>query len=152
MLQHIKNLFAASAEPPRRHGLHEKHIAAGALLIEAAQLDGHFDRRERAAIHAVLTRKFRLSPEETADLVAAAEERVAASTQLFEFTRVIARHFPEEERIELVEMLCEVIYADGVLHEYEASLFRRASELIHVSDRDRGEARKRVLARLGRGG
>ena len=52
------------------------------------------------------------------------------------FTRVIARHFPEEERIELVEMLCEVIYADGVLHEYEASLFRRASELIHVSDKD----------------
>lgn len=152
MLQHIRNLFAPSAAAPRRHGLHEKQIAAGALLIEAALLDGHFDRRERAAIEEALTRKFRLSREETADLVAAAEEKVAASTQLFEFTRVIARDFPEAERVELVEMLCEVVYADGALHEYEASLFRRASELIHVSDRDRGEARKRVLARLGTGG
>jgi len=152
LLQHIKNLFAPSAAPSRKHGLHEKHIAAGALLIEAALLDGHFDDRERAAIEAVLTRTFALSPAETADLVAAAEEKVAASTQLFEFTRVIARDFPEQERIELVEMLCEVIYADGALHEYEASLFRRASELIHVSDRDRGEARKRVLARLGKSG
>lgn len=148
MLQHIKNLFS-STEAPRKHAPHELHIAAGALLIEAALLDGHFDQRERAAIENALRRKFALSPAETADLVAAAEQKVAASTQLFEFTRLIARHFSEEERIELVEMLCEVIYADGTLHEHEASLFRRASELIHVSDRDRGEARKRVLARLG---
>jgi uncharacterized tellurite resistance protein B-like protein len=151
LLQHIKNLFS-SAQAPRKHAAHELYLAAGALLIEAALLDGHFDDRERAAIENALMQKFALSAGETADLVAAAEEKVAASTQLFEFTRVIARHFAEDERIELIEMLCEVIYADGALHEYEASLLRRMGELIHVSDRDRGEARKRVLARLGRVG
>ncbi|MBL8703399.1 MAG: TerB family tellurite resistance protein [Rhodospirillales bacterium] len=150
MLQHILNLFSPGQAGTPKHAKHEMQIAAGALLIEAAMLDGHFDDRERAAIERVLRERFDLSPAETADLVAAAEAKVSDSTQLFEFTRVIARHFSEEERIRLVEMLCEVMYADGALHDYEASLFRKIGELIHVSDRDRGDARKRVLARLGR--
>lgn len=149
MLQHILNLFSASQSAPSKHGMHEMHLAASALLIEAARLDGNFDLRERAAIERVLRERFELTEAEADDLIEAAEAKVSSSTQLFEFTRVIARSFTEEERIGLVEMLCEVMYADGTLHDYEASLFRKIGELIHVSDRDRGEARKRVLARLG---
>lgn len=149
MLQHILNLFSPGQSGTPRHGTHEMQIAASALLIEAARLDGNFDLRERAAIERVLRERFALTEAEADDLIAAAEAKVSSSTQLFEFTRVIARHFSEEERIRLVEMLCEVMYADGTLHDYEASLFRKIGELIHVSDRDRGEARKRVLARLG---
>jgi len=147
MLQHIRRLFAP--EPPRAHAAHELHLAAGALLIEAALLDGHFDAQERAAVSRVLQEKFTLSPEETEDLIAAATQKVEASTQLFEFTRVIAKHFSNEERIQLVEMLCEVMYADGALHDLEASLLRRVGELVYVSDRDRGAARRRVMHRLG---
>lgn len=147
MLDHIRRLFAPA--PPRAHAPHELHLAAGALLIEAALLDGHFDAQERAAVSRVLREKFGLSSEEAADLVAAAEQKVEASTQLFEFTRVVARHFSNEERIQLVEMLCEVMYADGALHDLEASLLRRVGELVYVSDRDRGAARQRVMQRLG---
>ncbi len=146
MLNHILDLFSSTA--PRRHAPHELHLAAGALLIEAATLDGHFDARERAAVLRVLKARFELSEAELADLVAAAEARVAASTQLFEFTRVLARSFSAAEKIELIEMLCEVMYADGTLHELEASLLRRVGELVYVSDRDRGAARQRVLSRL----
>ena len=46
-------------------------------------------------------------------------------------------------------MLWEVAYADGVLHDYEANLMRRVGGLIYVTDRDRGDARRRVLERLG---
>ena len=46
-------------------------------------------------------------------------------------------------------MLWEVVYADGELHDYEASLLRRIAGLLYVPDRESGEARKRVLARLG---
>jgi uncharacterized tellurite resistance protein B-like protein len=35
-----------------------------------------------------------------------------------------------------------------VLHDLEASLMRRLAGLLHVSDRDSGLARKRVIARL----
>ena len=147
MLNRLINIFTANQ--PEHHKPHELHLAAGALLIEAAALDGHFDARERATISQILKGRFDLSAAEVDELMAAAEAKVANSTQLFEFTRVIGRHFSAAERIELIEMLCEVVYADGTLHDHEASLLRRIGELVYVSDRDRGEARKRVLDRLG---
>jgi uncharacterized tellurite resistance protein B-like protein len=147
MLDRLVKIF--TTEHPQRHDAHELHLAAGALLIEAASLDGHFDAQERATIGRILKDRFSLTAAEVEELMAAAEEKVRESTQLFEFTRVIGRHFSAEERIELIEMLCEVVYADGTLHDYEASLLRRVGELVYVSDRDRGDARKRAMRRLG---
>jgi uncharacterized tellurite resistance protein B-like protein len=51
-----------------------------------------------------------------------------------------------------MEMLWEVAYADGTLHELEAQLMRRMAGLIFVDDRANGEARKRALAKLGLAG
>ena len=49
----------------------------------------------------------------------------------------------------MIEMLWEVAFADGRLDHFESNLIRRVGGLIFVSDRDRGDARKRVMARLG---
>ena len=49
----------------------------------------------------------------------------------------------------MIEMLWEVAFADGKADHYEKNLISRVAGLIFVSDKDRGEARKRVLARLG---
>jgi uncharacterized tellurite resistance protein B-like protein len=65
------------------------------------------------------------------------------------FTRTIKDGYSPEDRVEIIEMLWEVAYADGVLHDYEANLLRRVGGLIYVSDQDRGDARKRVLTRMG---
>ena len=86
---------------------------------------------------------------EAEDLLERAHGRIADSSQLFGFTRVVNRGFSAEERIELMEMLWQVVYADGRLDDYEANLMRRLAGLVHVSDRDSGEARKRALERLG---
>ena len=83
-----------------------------------------------------------------AQAVLAARQTVEDSTQLYAFTRVIQERFSDEERIGMIEMLWEVAYADGHLHEYESSLVRRVSGLIYVADRDSGAARKRVRQRL----
>ena len=53
-----------------------------------------------------------------------------------------------DERIELIEMMWAVVYADGQLHDYEANLLRRMAGLLYVSDFESGAARKRVLERL----
>ncbi len=45
-------------------------------------------------------------------------------------------------------MLWEVAYADGVLDPQEDMLLRQIAGLIHVPDRDRGEARKRALEKV----
>ena len=93
--------------------------------------------------------RFGISDAETESLIEAASERQTRAVELHAFTHQIKTKFSEEERIHLIEMLWEVVYADGHLDDYEANLLRRIAGLIHVSDRERGNARRRVLDKLG---
>ena len=127
----------------------ELQVAAAALLVEAAMMDAHFDESEQATIEALLKQRFALDEGAAQTLLQTARDRVAESSQLFAFTRGVNDRFDAEERIELMEMLWQVVYADGQLTDYESNLMRRVAGLIHVSDRDSGAARKRALARGG---
>jgi uncharacterized tellurite resistance protein B-like protein len=124
-------------------------LATVALLVEAAQMDAEFGDAERARIAELVESRFGLAAAEGSALLRAASDKVEQSVEVFGFTREIKNAFSPEERIEMMEMLWEVAYADGVLHDLEASLMRRLAGLLHVSDRDSGLARKRVVARLG---
>jgi len=124
-------------------------LATVALLVEAAQMDAEFGAEERAKIIELVEGRFGLSAAESRELLQAASEKVEQAVEVFGFTREIKNAFSPEERIEMMEMLWEVAYADRVLHNLEASLMRRLAGLLHVSDRDNGLARKRVLVRLG---
>ena len=136
----------------RPSGGEAHQLAAAALLVEAATMDDSFDAAERATILQLLSGRFGLSAEEGEDLIAEAEAEVARSNQLYAFTKPIKDALDHEERIEIVEMLWEVAYTDGALHDYEASLIRRVTGLLHISDRDSGAARKRALDRLAQRG
>jgi uncharacterized tellurite resistance protein B-like protein len=123
-------------------------LALTALLVEAAHSDDHFDEGERAVIKQLVERRFKLSHSEARALLAAGEREAGRSAELFHFTRIINEQLSFEQRVELIEMLWEVAYADGVLDQYEDSLLRRVGGLVYVPDRERGMARQRVLARL----
>jgi|SRR5438445_12564550 len=125
----------------------EVQLAAAALLVEAAHIDGDFDRRERAVIDRILEQHFKLSAAAARRLVAEAEQASERSTQLFRFTQVINDRYSLGQRIELMEMLWEVVYADGSIDALEDTLLRRLGGLIYVPDRERSAARQRVRQR-----
>ena len=152
MFERLKRLLTEPSPrtgDAREHSFEEKQLAAAALMVEAAGLDDDFDANERARIETLLQDHFSLTPTEAGELLAAGEQASTNSVEWQGFTRAIKDGFEPEERIALIEMLWEVAYADGQLHDYEASLIRRITGLLYVSDRDSGEARKRVRTRLG---
>ncbi len=152
MINRIKALIlgsGASGAGIGGDGGDETQVAAVALLVEAAVMDGDFDDDERRTIARILGRQFGLEAAGVEDLIWAGKQAVERSNQLYAFTSVVKKGFDFEQRIGMIEMLWEVAYADGELHDFEASLVRRVSGLIHVPDRDSGMARKRVLKRLG---
>jgi len=151
MINRIKALltFTPDTKGGASGGQVDKQLAAAALMVEAARMDSHFDDTERATIARLLQRRFGLSPTETQTLIDEAARAQDDANQLLRFTRTIKDNFDEDERVTLIEMLWEVVYADGVLDDFEANLLRRVGGLLYVSDRDRGLARKRVLKRLG---
>jgi uncharacterized tellurite resistance protein B-like protein len=127
----------------------ELQLALAALLVEVARSDDHFDEGERTIVSRLLERRFKLSHEDARALLGAGEREASRSAELFHLTRIVNERLSFAQRIELVEMLWEVAYADGVLDQYEDSLLRRIGGLIYVPDRERGMARQRVLDRLG---
>lgn len=147
MLNRIKAFFETREAPER--GEDAVHAAAAALLVEAARTDDTIAESERERILAVTRRHFDLSEDEAQDLLSAAVFDTEDASPYHRYVSVIIERCPPEQRLEIVEMLWEVVYADGELHDLEDSLVRRIGGLLHVPDVERGEARKRVLRRLG---
>ncbi len=147
--QILKFLAAPDAKPKGRDAL---QTAVAVLLVEAARRDDTFDPVERRTIERLLADKFQLSPAETRDLIAQAESTAERAAQIHPFTRLAVERMDPAERVQLIEMLWEVAYADGVLDPEEDVLLRRVAGLIYVSDADRVAARQRVLQRKGQKG
>ncbi len=148
MINRIKELLkgsAAAEAPMERDAL---QVAAAALLVEAARLDDDFDEAEWTTVRRLVRDRFELSEEEADALVEEAEREVAESVEIYRFARIVKDRFDQAQRVQLIEMLWEVVYADGTLHHYEANLLRRIAGLIYVSDQESGSARKRTLNRL----
>lgn len=151
MFGRFKELLADSRDGDRR-GAEALRLAVAVLLVEAARMDGRVDAAERRTIARLLGRRFQLADDAAEGLIGRAAGEAERSSQLFGFTHEVNRRLSTEERVGLVEMLWEVAYADGRLHDFESSLMRRLAGLLHVPDAESGAARRRVLSRLGRDG
>ena len=153
MIDRLKALLAERAAPAGAvHTTDQLHLAAAALLVEAARMDDRVDADELARIGELVQWRFGLDEDEAAELVAEAERATEDAVELYRFTRVIRDAFGQEERVQLVEMLWDVACTDGEVHALEASLLRRICGLLNVSDSESGAARKRALDRHGMGG
>jgi uncharacterized tellurite resistance protein B-like protein len=154
MLDRLKAFYTtdsdAGGDRPARAG-DELQLASVALLVEAACADGTFDAAERQCIRTLIERQFALTSGEADALLEEATRLVENSVQILHFTRTIKDRYTYAERVALIEMLWDVVYANGVPDALEAQLMRRIGGLLYVSDHDRGAARQRVLARRERG-
>ena len=129
-------------------GFREDQVAAAALLVEAARSDGNFGDTERQVIAASLGRHFGLSASQVEELLEVAERTSRESVEWHGFTHAVKEATSPEERVGLIELLWEVVLADGQVHDYEASLIRRLCGLLYVSGRESAEARNRARERL----
>lgn len=150
MLSKIKAFLKSDVTPTKSGHFDELQIAVVALLVRAASTaDSKFDDKERATIATMAATHFKLTPDEVTALIDAAASDEASTLDLHRWAQAIKKHYNEAARIDLVEKMWEVVYADGVLDDYEANLLRRVAGLIYVPDRESGQARQRVLSRLG---
>ena len=130
------------------HGDAALHHAAAGLLVEAAMLDGHFHDAERQRIESLLTDRFNVEPNNVSTLIQAAEATAVERVELHTVTKIVRDHFDDQERIAMIEMLWEVVYADSELDDFESNMMRRVSGLLYVTDRESGDARKRAMERM----
>lgn len=149
MFEKLRILFGTPRGAAERRDFDPMAQAAAVLLLYAAQLDGTLDAAERATVVRLLERRFGVADSDIDRLIDVADAEAGQATDLYSLTRAIKNGLDEAERTGMVEMLWEVVYADGSADDYESNLVRRVAGLLYVTDVDSGQARKRVVDRLG---
>jgi len=119
-------------------------LAAAALLVHASTIDGYVEEAETERLQAVLKDRYGLSDDQLHELVVAAERSERDAIDIYSFTSKLKRALSEEDRLDIIEMMWEIAYADGEIHGYEENLIWRTAELLGVSSRERIRARKKV--------
>lgn len=112
-------------------------LAATALLIHVISLDGEPSEVERRKLHALLENRFQLDPGTADRLIADAMRAEGEAVDMYHFTSVIMRSVDEAGRLRIIEMMWELVYADGHASEFEDSVVWRAADLLGISSRDR---------------
>ena len=129
-------------------------LAATALLIHVISLDGEPSAVEQHKLHSLLESHFGLDPGTADQLIASATLVEGEAVDLYHFTSVIMRSVDEKGRLRIIEMMWELVYADGQVSEFEDNVVWRAADLLGVSVArpDRAQAhRRRPATGAGRG-
>ena len=77
-------------------------------------------------------------------LIASATLVEGEAVDLYHFTSVIMRSVDDAGRLRIVEMMWELVYADGDVSEFEDNVVWRAADLLGVSSRDRLDLKHRI--------
>ncbi|MEA2872265.1 MAG: hypothetical protein QOH67_2241 [Hyphomicrobiales bacterium] len=147
MLDSLKNFLSeltGGEKHPHRFEQNDYRLAAAALLIHASTIDGNMTASEREKLHALVKSRFALDDAATEELIDVSTLAENEAVDLYRFTSLINRTLDEAGRLGIVEMMWEMIFADGRVNEFEDNLMWRVADLLGVSSRDRIALRRRV--------
>lgn len=143
MLEAIKSLFADSGDKPHFAG-DDYRLAAAALMVHAATVDGDISDVERGKLHALVKQRFSLDDGAAEELIGEAIAADRNAIDLYQFTARLNRSLDDAGRVRVIEMMWQIVFADGTVSEFEDNLIWRAADLLHVSRNERIALRERV--------
>jgi uncharacterized tellurite resistance protein B-like protein len=155
MLDSLRNFVSeltGGQKHPARFEENDYRLAAAALLIHASTIDGNMNGTERDRLRGVLKSRFALDDAATEELIDISTLAENEAVDLYRFTSLLNRTLDEAGRLGIVEMMWQVVFADGRVNEFEDNLMWRAADLLGVSSRDRIAIRRRVAGEKAESG
>lgn len=137
MMRTFKDLFdtftGAAAQPSTQERRHTLQLATAVLLIEVMRADAGIAPAEQASAIATLRTKFSLADDELARLMELAAQTAQTANDFFGFTSSINDEFTHAEKIQVVENMWQVAYADAHLAAHENHVVGKVAGLLHVT-------------------
>ena len=146
MLEALKTFMRRlGAEEKQRHfSDDDARLALAALLVHCTSVDGSVSPAEQRKLSELLTRTFGVTGDDLDLLLQDAIVADREAVDLYRFTSQLNRSLDEDGRRKIVEMMWEMVYADGRATEFEDNLLWRAADLLGISSHDRIALRQRV--------
>ena len=140
--------FSPDHHPKGVFGEDNPKVAAMALCLQVIEADGLVLDSEKHALKTVMQAHYGLDDTEYTKLLAVGEKAEKASVDYYKFTSILKKALNEEQQAELIEILWEIVYADGERSELEDNIVWRVAELLGVPGRVRIMKRQEVVSRL----
>lgn len=147
MLDQLKAFFADLAggdKTPAHFDRSDYRLAAAALMVHVATLGGELSPAAHKTLHEVIANRFELDDALTEELIGAAVEADREAVDFYQFTSLLMRALNEEGRARVIEMMWEVVFADGAVNEFEDNIMWRVADLLAVPARERVNLRRQV--------
>ncbi|MFB9953168.1 TerB family tellurite resistance protein [Rhizobium puerariae] len=126
----------------------DPRVAFVALCFQVMEADGNLSEKEQRKFRDLLRERYDLSEERLKALIEAGHQAGSEAVDYYRFTSDLRRHLvDEEDRIELLGILWDIVYADGQRNEIEDHVIWRIADLLGVSARDRVLQRQQAAAR-----
>lgn len=143
--QWLKN-FQASAGTASEPDAQWIERLTALLLVEVARADAEVGSDELAAIDkAIKASSSSLSAEEVEQIIATARDDAENTVSFHEHVRQINSGFSRAQKLQLIEQMWRVAYADGDLDKYEEYTIRKMADLLFVEHAEFIRAKLRVL-------
>jgi len=146
MKSFLRNLIGSEsvASNDETASFKDLQIATAVLLIQAARADDSFEDDERQEIVDSLSSYFAISSTEVEEILARSEQAIERSLDDYEFTSLLCENLSIAERIEIMEMIWKVVFADHRLHGHEDHLAHRFARLLRLDHRQMIDAKLKV--------
>ena len=141
MFETIARLFGAESAPA--NAPLGPRVAVAALLVHLATVDGQAKPEEVRAIAHALKDHYGLDDGAVARLIEDARRKDREAVDFYQFTSRFSRLEPDE-KIDIIRMMWQVVFADDTNHELEDNMVWRVAELIGVSARERTVLRNQM--------
>ena len=128
---------------------HALRVATAVLLIEVARADFIVDPSEKLRLRELLEQQFNLPAQELDALLEEAEADADRMVSIQHVTRLLNEHYDHAMKRRVVEMMWQLVYADGEKDRYEEHLIRQVAELLYVSHSEFIQARHKAEAENG---
>ncbi|MDR3370323.1 TerB family tellurite resistance protein [Rhodoferax sp.] len=155
MLNPLKNLltqfFLPEGNSSQQSDERKLQLATAVLLVDVMRSDAQVSDVERSVTLQTLRTRFALSDDELTQLVAQAEATAQRANDYFTFTSAMNDHFTQPQKIQVVEYMWQVAYADGHIDANENHLISKIAGLLYVTHGEYIAAKMRAkeAAQLG---
>lgn len=137
MLRALKDIFdslvAQATEPSLAKCQHDQNLATAVLLVEVMRADPTKTAVERQAVVLTLQQRLELDGAALTQLMQQAEQSAAQAYDYQRFTSSLNAHCTQPQKIQIVEDMWQVAYADGALGAVENSVINQVAGLLHVT-------------------
>lgn len=144
VIAHLKSLLSKFNDTSVERAAIDFETGLAALLVEVMRADGKVLTKELENIQNTLIHYCELELDAASRLLTKAKQLVEQAIDLYSFVNVVNEYTSDIERIEIIELLWQVAFADGQVDGQEDHVIRKIAGLMYVTHADFIQAKNNV--------